>query len=852
MKKRKAVALILACSMLLGQTVWAQDAGAMKEASRETQGDVDIGAVPTQEPTEDLAAQEQQELQEEQIGNAASSNAVKTENLTEAEINQQQKEEQDVITQEETKEEKEEEGQTEEEEEAEEEGLEAQAAEIQKKTTCVNYPIMIDLGWGTLNGDADKAEADFAVNSENGEICEATKGIYRGANGSYWLYFTVNGKKEGTTTVNASFSGKTRKYEITVNALPEDAVMFKDTGLRSLLVDDGHDTNKDGCISKGELEKATQMSFFFNNFSAIPVKDLTGLENAVNLTSIDLRGNAELSDISILFGLKKLQSVQLRGTNVSDADRWKMADFKDCSLSKGDRIYLPALGDIFEEGLTVEAVNNQDSIEIIEDEGSVTEILAKEAGETKLHISYHELSKDITVTVQGIEADQEVGEDYPGGIRPRPSIAANAYYSNEGLILDSNHQLWQLYPEPVKKKDNVKDYVANWVYYGTDRKNAEIRTYLLDNDNNLWKDTEKLSENVEKFDGRYALDSKGILHNLYNSGNEQIENVADWLSPSYESKGTAYLLKKDGTLWTRQESAADQKTEEWKKVDSNVKQFYEEGYLKTDGAIVSFDGTKTTDIKADRMCADGSFYDKDGNYYLCMERWNDSTKEYEKEYMNIGKIDVKQVEIYGNNGAIILNQDKQVYKYDVATKKLELVMSGVLRINEGLPYYWNDSTSWAFQSSDGKYYDLEGKAMAKVRVGYAGSDDELIWGEDGSQAVVRNGVTILSNVTTIWSDRIEGKWMIYACRTDGTIWDITGVPKRILDLKSASYLKGDVNEDGTVDIKDLRLVLRHVCEKIKLTDRQIMIADVVKDGNVNIHDLRKELRYVCGKLETLD
>ncbi len=71
-------------------------------------------------------------------------------------------------------------------------------------------------------------------------------------------------------------------------------------------------------------------------------------------------------------------------------------------------------------------------------------------------------------------------------------------------------------------------------------------------------------------------------------------------------------------------------------------------------------------------------------------------------------------------------------------------------------------------------------------------------------------------------------------------------------MKSAPYLKGDVNEDGTVDIKDLQLVLRHVCEKIKLTDRQIMIADVVSDGTVNIHDLRKELRYVCGKLDTLD
>lgn len=66
------------------------------------------------------------------------------------------------------------------------------------------------------------------------------------------------------------------------------------------------------------------------------------------------------------------------------------------------------------------------------------------------------------------------------------------------------------------------------------------------------------------------------------------------------------------------------------------------------------------------------------------------------------------------------------------------------------------------------------------------------------------------------------------------------------------FMPGDVNEDQSVDIKDLQLILRHVCEKIKLTDRQIMIADVVKDGKVDLQDLRKELRYVCGKLETLN
>lgn len=71
-------------------------------------------------------------------------------------------------------------------------------------------------------------------------------------------------------------------------------------------------------------------------------------------------------------------------------------------------------------------------------------------------------------------------------------------------------------------------------------------------------------------------------------------------------------------------------------------------------------------------------------------------------------------------------------------------------------------------------------------------------------------------------------------------------------FEEKDFLSGDVNEDKSVDIKDLQLILRHVCEKIRLTDRQIMIADVVRDGNVDIHDLRKELRFVCGKLESLD
>ena len=66
------------------------------------------------------------------------------------------------------------------------------------------------------------------------------------------------------------------------------------------------------------------------------------------------------------------------------------------------------------------------------------------------------------------------------------------------------------------------------------------------------------------------------------------------------------------------------------------------------------------------------------------------------------------------------------------------------------------------------------------------------------------------------------------------------------------YIKGDVNEDENVDIQDLRLILRYVCGKQELLEKQIIIADVNEDQSVDIQDLRKLLRFVCGKEASLD
>lgn len=64
-------------------------------------------------------------------------------------------------------------------------------------------------------------------------------------------------------------------------------------------------------------------------------------------------------------------------------------------------------------------------------------------------------------------------------------------------------------------------------------------------------------------------------------------------------------------------------------------------------------------------------------------------------------------------------------------------------------------------------------------------------------------------------------------------------------------IKGDLDGDMKVDISDLRMVLRAVCGKIELAEKQVYTADADENGTIDIADLRLILRFVCGKVEFL-
>ena len=63
---------------------------------------------------------------------------------------------------------------------------------------------------------------------------------------------------------------------------------------------------------------------------------------------------------------------------------------------------------------------------------------------------------------------------------------------------------------------------------------------------------------------------------------------------------------------------------------------------------------------------------------------------------------------------------------------------------------------------------------------------------------------------------------------------------------------GDVDDNGNVNIADLRIVLRAVCRKVELTEEQRLAADVERDNNVDIQDLRKVLRFICKKIDSFE
>lgn len=737
---------------------------------------------------------------------------------------------------------------------------------------------------------------DVRVIVEDETICTAEV-----SGSGYSHSMKLRGIQAGTTNLQILVgTGVFQEYVITVKGeLPEDAVRFPDAALEAAILGNRnryYDSETDryvyicekGYVSFEDLAKVTDLDLSFAG-----ITDLTGLEYAVNIGSISLQYNEELEDISALQGCTKLHSinlngdskvsdisalfdkplssVQLEGTAVPFEDRLKLSGLPS-DMCKGDQAKFTKVYGVWGTEVSMEEKDKAGYVQVDNDNAT---IIALKEGTTQIAVCW-EGGEDLwNLTIAGVACEQETGEDFGEEVNIIRVYGAEEY---ESAILTENGALWKTYPAAKKVSGNAKKYVADWVYYSNNRTEAEMAEYWLDTGNSLWNENEKVMENVSKFDIGYALDQNGILRNLYRPEEKEIAQVADWTTIGNKNNGQAAgtrVLKEDGTLWERQEVRKDQPLNEFVKIADNVKAIQGNAYIQNDGTYYYEDANADFTMQGVSCFAETEIYAY--RFNLCVTFENDGTYYYstsgELHHLVVGwtwepggmKCDISDFSL-GNVGKVksvlergskiyFLNEEGDLYFCPDGKSAASLCAQNV----EKLDYIGGD---WIAKLEDGTYYMENGDVVEEnsgiaLSSGYVSSSQYgtrdyyvVTKKESGEKVATKNGVELLNAVKLVWTNETTGS--AYALRTDGTVWNVTTIPTKIIDLAADDFMKGDVNENGEVDIQDLRMMLHYACDKTELTERQLKIADVDATGTVDIQDLRKVLRFVCGKINSLE
>ena len=380
-----------------------------------------------------------------------------------------------------------------------------------------------------------------------------------------------------------------------------------------------------------------------------------------------------------------------------------------------------------------------------------------------------------------------VGEDSGITIQKRnmDDIILNEgnYYDryNQSIIVDSNHNMWTVYPTAKQLAENVQ--------YGIEYDENDNFIYV-DMENNLWVNNKKIISNVEEADENYALDADGVLYSNH-TGEKILTEVKSWKIVSekkgeYDYEDFLYALKEDNTLWKKSE------TSQFQEVKDNVKQLASWAYLEADGAITAFNDTwNHVDEKGSRLLdfdAVEAYYDTNGTLkYQYYGGWMKDTSNISGEIVDI-------VEGAGQaaNSYYFLTENGDVYVPYNTTPFLKNIAD---------IYEWRTwgTDGICFVGIDGSYYDHAGNKLGADSVLKEINPLQLKGNGDGTYSVVtEEGTEVLDYVVDLWRGGLMGDSCdIYALRTDGTVWivgkyggeGVVETPEQVLDLTKGSIAK---------------------------------------------------------------
>lgn len=598
------------------------------------------------------------------------------------------------------------------------------------------------------------------------------------------------------------------------------------------------------------LETATSLRYLLAKNTQI--SDITPLGKIDHLHNVFLDNCSNISTIAPLYDLESLKYLSVTGKQVSDDERLQITKkyLERNSYSKAQYENIPAIDGIMSlsDSFSVEATGGDTNIVKITDgeKPRTKQILFNGGGKVELTLTLNGTEKKVDITVNATDAKQDTGDDNNQSIKYNEVYIKDYYDGYEQVassILASNGELWKTYPRAEKVKDNVKKYVAKWIYSGTD---YVVADYILDKDGNLYSGTDKVAENVKDTDGHYALTNDDKLINLYNDGNDVTDNVVDWKEDRYG----VTILKADGSVWYRADVEKYAPLNEFQNIFfiDNAAQLTDDGYIANDGEYVRIYTGSNGGVRTETVATNVKSYNTEKSYYYGTD--GNSYLIYGDDPINVGNIDIKKWECYWSDSNscyyyVILDKYNKLYMYSTRNG-VKLLTNNIVDIKE------IDDNAYSAISSDNVYYDLENGKMEEA--------DEAILQSEGDYKIVaaqrsgatsgmlkRNNIDLLSNVKYFWSTESDD----FALRTDGTVWKVTGVPEKIITLGTGGMVYGDVNGDGTVTAADLLIVMNNLSGRTGLTDDQALAADVDGDGMVTLADLTKMIQYVSGRISLL-
>lgn len=102
------------------------------------------------------------------------------------------------------------------------------------------------------------------------------------------------------------------------------------------------------------------------------------------------------------------------------------------------------------------------------------------------------------------------------------------------------------------------------------------------------------------------------------------------------------------------------------------------------------------------------------------------------------------------------------------------------------------------------------------------------------------------NISFKMFDKTEGKPKRIAETVEFQSQGLEGMPSSPIDLTPANYTPGDVNDDGNINVSDIRAVIYLIANPNATGTYVKEAADANEDGNINVSDVRKILSIIAN------